>query len=106
MTQQEREEYYDAEIAPALLAIMRKCHDVGMPFQAHVEFNPGEFGSSFDLPARSERSLPMDWAYVAARCRGNADDLIGHLVRQAKERGHGSVYLTQLGVPLQPQAAA
>jgi hypothetical protein len=103
MTEEEREKFYDDEIAPALLDIMRKCHAVGMPFQAHVEFNPGLIGSSADMPARDERSLPMDWAYVAARCGGNADMLIGHLDREARKRGHGSMYLMQLGVPLKPE---
>jgi hypothetical protein len=55
------------------------------------------------LPALAERSLPMDWAYVGARSNGNADALIGHLVKLAKVRGHNSAFLFQLGVPMSAQ---
>jgi hypothetical protein len=96
------EQFYDDVIAPKLMEIMRLCHDHGMPIVATVEYEPGACGTSADLPANPSRSLPMDWAYVAARSQGNADSLIGYLVSQAKERGHGSVYLMQLGVPAAP----
>jgi hypothetical protein len=99
------EKLYDEEIAPALREIMQKCREAGMPFLATVEYEPGNFGTSADLPAVEERSLPMDWAYVAARSQGNVDMLIGHLIREAKRRGHGSAYLMQLGVPLKPASA-
>lgn len=91
------EQVYDAVIAPKLLEIMKLCHDHGMPFLATVEYETGRYGTSADLPA--DRSLPLDWAYVAARSQGNADILISHLVKQAEERGHNSAYLFQLGVP-------
>lgn len=103
MTEDEREAFYDNEIAPVLLELMRKCNAQGMPFLATVEYNPGEYGTSADLPARPARSLPMDWAHVASRCMGNADTLIGHLVMQARERGHASVYLKMLGVEMNGQ---
>lgn len=96
MTEEEREKFYDDEIAPALLDIMRKCNAVGMPFQAHVEFNPGLIGSSADMPARAERSLPMDWAYVAARCGGNADMLIGPSIARRGNVGMAACILCSL----------
>lgn len=99
----DKEQAYDDLIAPKLLEVARLCHDHGMPFVAQVEYGPGDYGMTADLPARAERSLPMDWMYVAGRCRGNVDALIMHLVGQAKERGHGSAYLKQLGVPLTPE---
>jgi hypothetical protein len=94
------EQIYDEQIAPKLLELARICHDNGMPFLATVEYAPGDYGTTADLPA--DHSLPMDWAYVAARAGGHADLLIGHLVSQAEKRGHGSVYLKQLGVALKP----
>jgi hypothetical protein len=94
------EAFYDDVIAPALLSLMKQCNERGMPFVATVEYGPGDFGTSADLPA--ERSLPMDWAYVAARSQGNADIMISHLIKGAEKRGHGSVYLAKLGVPMEP----
>ncbi|KTT68248.1 hypothetical protein [Sphingomonas sanguinis] len=94
------EQIYDDIVAPMLLEVMKVCHEHGMPIVATVEYAPGDFGTSADLPAN--RSLPMDWSYVGARSNGNADVLIGHLVDQAKKRGHGSVFLKQLGVPTNP----
>jgi hypothetical protein len=84
---------------------MRKCREAGMPIVATVEYAPGCFGTSADLPALADRSAPMDWAYVSARSNGNADVVIGHIARMAKERGHASAYLFQLGVPMAPDAA-
>lgn len=94
------EQVYDEQIAPKLIELARVCHEHGMPFLATVEYAPGDYGTTADLPA--DRSLLMDWAYVATRSRGNADTLIGYLVDQAQKRGHGSVYLKQLGVALKP----
>lgn len=99
------EDIYDAIIAPKLLELAKICHEHGMPFLATVEYAPGDYGTTADLPAEASRSLPMDWAYIAARARGNADTMIGHMVRQAQKRGHGSVYMMQLGVPATPPAA-
>jgi nicotinamidase-related amidase len=96
------EQFYDDVIAPKLLEVMNLCREHGMPFVATVEYAPGEYGTSADLPAEEDRSLPMDWAYAAARSNGNGDALIMRMIRQAEKRGHGSVYMMQLGVPLTP----
>ncbi len=100
------EAYYDEEIAPRLMEVAKLCHEHGMPFVASVEYQPGDFGTTADLPAREERSLPMDWAYTALRCGGNADSMIGHIMDGAKLGGHSSVFLKVLGVPLSPGAPA
>ncbi len=96
------EQFYDEVIAPALLNLAMQCRERGMPFLATVEIAPGDYGTTADMPKASERSLAMDWAYAAARSHGNADALILHLMRQARERGHGSITLAQLGVPHTP----
>ncbi len=96
------EQIYDEKIAPVLMDLMKLCNANGMPFVAQVEYEPGEFCSSAELP--QGRSLPMDLMYVAGRCRGNVDSLIGWIVNYAKEHGHSSVYLKMLGVPLQPNS--
>jgi len=97
------EQIYDEQIAPKLLELARICNTHGMPFLATVEYAPGDYGTTADMPA--DRSLPMDWAYVAARSRGNADTLIMHMMRQAEERGHGSICLKMLGVAVAPAAS-
>lgn len=38
VTQEEAEAFYDAEIAPALLAVVERCKELGFAFVAHVEW--------------------------------------------------------------------
>jgi len=97
------EQIYDEQVAPALMEIMKVCNANGMPFIAQVEYAPGEFGTSADLP--EGRSLVMGLMYAAGRCRGNVDSLIMWMMNHAKEHGHSSAFLMQLGVPLQPEKA-
>jgi len=97
---EDNEAFYDDEIAPVLADLCRKCEERGIPFVATVEYASEAYGTTAAFP--KERGLAIEWAYIAARSNGNADVLIGHLVRQAEERGHGSVYLNMLKVPLTP----
>lgn len=94
------EQIYDEEIAPVLMELAKKCKDAGIPFLAVAEYEPGSFGTTADIPTGS--SYPISWAYAAARSNGNVDALINHLVVKAREVGHNSAYLYQLGVPTIP----
>lgn len=91
-----KEEFYDAEIAPALFTLMKKAAEKGLSFVSVVEWEPGEFGRTAHL--QTPHGLGIEMANVAAQANGNADTLIGYMVRHAQARGHGSIYLRQLGV--------
>ena len=95
MADETPEEIYDREIAPALLALAKKCEGHGFSIVAMVEFALGETGSTLSLRAGSGIEIRM--ALMAAQSLGNADALIGALLQHGKEHGHNSAFLHQLG---------
>jgi hypothetical protein len=73
MTQEEAEAAYDAEIAPALLAIAERCKVLGFHLVAHVEWFPGETGITQYVPDGA--SVQMRMTQLAAHAHGNFDSL-------------------------------
>lgn len=98
------EAIYDEKIAPALLDLLKICAANGMQMVASVEYEPGESGTSIQFDGK--QSLPMDFGLVALRSHGNVDSLISWIISYAREHGHSSIYLHQLGVPMTPKAKA
>ncbi len=94
------EEYYDEEIAPALRDVASKCEAWGMSIVAMVEWEPGETGSTRALAAG--RGFGMELVQAAVSAQGNVDALVFAIMRHAREHGHASIILKQLGVPLTP----
>ncbi|WP_336958677.1 hypothetical protein [Sphingobium aquiterrae] len=103
MTQEEREKFYDDEIAPALLALSKRCNEAGLSFLAGVEWAPGESGTTVHFVP--EHGGQLDRAYVALRAGNNVDSLIMHIMKQAGQTGHSSMCLTLLGVPHSPNGS-
>lgn len=96
MTPEERETFYDREIAPVLLQLARKCQDNGLSIVAMVEWEPGETGRTAALAADSGFGIRM--AETAMRSVGNVDNLIMALMKYGEEHGRSSVFLNLLGV--------
>lgn len=94
------EAIYDAKIAPALKRVMEICAKEGMGMLAVVEFGKGEIGRSEVAPQGS--CMEMHITRMAARCHGNIDALIMGIMKYARAHGHSSIFLKQLGVPLNP----
>jgi hypothetical protein len=96
------EEFYDTEIAPILKDLCAKCMAREMSFVASVEYDPlnaGRGRTEFQMPTKpvlltSCGQLLVHWA---ARCNGNVDSLIMAIDKHAREYGHSSIYLQQLG---------
>lgn len=89
------EEIYDAEIAPKLLELCKRCQELGFSFAANVEWEVGETGrTESQQPTASAKQLLVHWA---ARCNGNVDALIMAIDRCAHKHGHSSMYLERLG---------
>ena len=103
MTPEEREKFYDDEVAPVLLDLARKCHANGISFVADVEWEPGESGTTTLLA--EPHSFSIEMSAICARANNNADAMIMHMMRYARERGHSSICLGQLGVPYTPSPA-
>ena len=91
MTPEEREQFYDRDVAPVLLDLAKKCEANGLSIAAMVEWAPNETGRTAALAAGSGVGIRM--AEVAMRSRGNVDDLIFALMKYGKEHGHTSVCL-------------
>lgn len=103
MDEKEREAFYDAEIAPALLDIGKRCNEAGLSFLAVAEWAPGESGRTrqFTEPF----GLPIEIADAAMRAGNNIDAFLMYIMKLGKERGHSSAILHQLGVPMTPTPA-
>jgi hypothetical protein len=92
----DNEAIYDAEIAPALLMIGKRCQELGLPFTALVEWAPGEIGETSIMT--SEASLPLKMAWLSMRANGNVDAFLFSLIRHLNEKGTGaggSLFLRQ-----------
>lgn len=100
--------WYDEYVAPELLRLGKECEDRGIPFLALVGYDTpdglGSVGRTFSLPL--PRPPFFDVIHAAAQCvegeRGgfNIDKFMFHMMKVAREQGHTSMILKQLGVPL------
>jgi hypothetical protein len=100
VTPDERETFYDEQIAPVLLDLAKKCQDNGLSIAAMVEWDPGETGRTAALAGNSGFGIRM--VEMAMRCHGNVDSLIMGLMKYGTEHGHNSASLHLLGVPTSP----
>jgi hypothetical protein len=97
------EEFYEATIAPALLDLARQCENRKMPFLAMVGYDDvGSVGRTATMPAGAPATIRYADAIGQAWCEGgnvNIDGFMFGVMREAQEKGHGSLILAQLGVP-------
>lgn len=80
-----QEALYDAEIAPALLAIGQRCQELGIPLVAAVEYAPGEVGQTHYMPENA--CIAMQIAHRGAASRGNFDGVCISLLRYLHRTG-------------------
>lgn len=76
MTPVEREAVYDAEIAPALMAIAKRCEDCGMSIVAEVEWNPAELAGGRTVALAEGSSFAIRLVKLAAEVKGNIDGML------------------------------
>ena len=79
------EDWYDAEIAPALRDLAKKCHERGMSFVAAVEYEPGERGGTYYLT--EDAGLEMQMLRICALTVPNVDAYVINLKRHAHRLG-------------------
>ncbi len=97
----ENERFYDDIIAPRLHLLAEEFRQRGMSFVANVEYDPGDTASTILLTENSGYHARLMCA--AAESGGNIDSLIFAIMKYAREHGHGSICLQQLGVPCVPE---
>jgi hypothetical protein len=98
------EKYYDEVIAPKLSELAKDAQAHGLNFLAMVEWAPGEHGR-MHYCVEGTQGLSLRMANWAAQCNGNVDSFWMAVQRYAMKYGHGSVFLTQQGIPSKPNAA-
>jgi len=81
----ENEKFYDEEIAPALAALSKRCHERGMAFGAIVEYNPNEEGRS--IFSTEKVGLAMKLALLGIQSGGNIDKVIMHYDKACEDVG-------------------
>lgn len=102
MTPKEREAFYDAEIAPTLMALCKRCEANGMSFLAMVEWEPGRTGQTMGV--REGASIALLMAFWSMQLLGNADALILKMMQHGANHGHNSAMLSlleRIGAPSQ-----
>lgn len=95
-----KEEYYDQNIAPKLLEIGKECENAGLTFIAVCEYEGGDYGGTRTIQPNS--GYPIRLVDLAVQCEGNVDSLMFAVMRHAREHGHSSIILKQLGIPERP----
>ena len=76
MTPAEREAVYDAEIAPALAAIAKRCEECGMSIVAEVEWDPADAAGGMTVALAEGSSFAIRLGKLALEVRGNIDSLL------------------------------
>ena len=92
------EAWYDAEIAPALADLAKRCHERGMSFVAVVEYEPERRAGTYHLT--EDAGLSMHMVNLCSRTAPNVDAYVMHLRRHCKEVGQdigGSFVLRGIG---------
>ena len=90
------EQFYDENIAPKLLDLGKLCEEHGLSICCTVEWSPEDRGHTIAFSENA--STAMKIIKAAALCKGNVDAMFTAIIKLAKQVGHGSIYLTQLGV--------
>lgn len=110
MTPEEREAFYDAEVAPLLMSLCKQCQDRDISFLAMVDYTgTGDIGRTASLQADAPGAIRYANAisqYSLPRGAVNIDGFMFAVMKEARETGHSSIILEQLGVPVKPASAA
>ncbi len=94
----EDEAWYDAEIAPALADLAKRCNERGMSFVAVVEYQPGDRAGTYMMT--EDAGLSMHMVSLCSRTAPNVDAYVMNLKRHCKAVGQdmsGSFVLRGFG---------
>lgn len=92
MDTQEREKFYDEEVAPVLMELAKKCLENGLSMLASVEWDPtnpddGGWGKTMALQRVQDRGLPITMQAIAVDAGRNVDSLILGIARHCNRHG-------------------
>jgi hypothetical protein len=98
------EQYYDEHVAPKLLALAKDCEARGFSLVAVCEWSPHEGGTTATIAAGAGIGIRL--THAMAQAKGNVDSFMIAAARYARQHGHSSVVLSQMGVPTTPPPPA
>jgi hypothetical protein len=96
MTPQEREAVYDNEIGPALVALAKRCEDVGMSLVAEVEWDGDQALGGLTVTLAEGSSFAIRLVKLAADVRGNIDSMFIALRKATTVDLSGSLFMRVL----------
>lgn len=102
------EEFYDTEVAPVLMGLAKKHQDRGLGFLALAQWDKdGKVARTVTLPEKAPASLRWGLSLASASTEAgvNIDGFMLAVMKEARETGHSSMILMQLGVPVKPAPA-
>lgn len=100
---EDKENIYDEKIAPLMTQIIDICKKHKLPFFASFQYADNNFCTS---GGRMKGHPVFEYYDAIKQCIGlggiNIDKFMFWIMRGAKEKGHSSIILSQLDVPVVP----
>ena len=93
MTPSEREAIYDAEIAPELAKLAKRCEECGMSIVAEVEWDPADASAGLTVALAEGSSFSIRLMKLASEVRGNVDSMF---IALRKSGIRGSIFLDMI----------
>jgi len=99
------EQVYDSEISPLVLQIIEICKQNNLPFFMEFDLDGDMSCKSSSVPTENNMVRMHD---VVSQCLENnnsfnLDKFLFWIVREAQQKGHSSVFLSRLDIPLEPK---
>ena len=102
---EDKEAIYDEQIAPLMTKLIEVCQREGIPMFASFQYSDEGFCTS----ALSTGHCVLEHYRALAQCAlpggVNVDKYMNWVAKDARQNGHGSIYLKMAGVPEVPPNA-
>lgn len=98
----DKEAIYDEKISPLMAQIIEICQEHKIPMFAEFQYSDGGFCKSAVFGPECESHCIFQYLYALTKCIRSAginiDSFMFAVMRSAREHGHSSIILKQLGV--------
>lgn len=108
MTPQEKEQFYDENVAPELAKLAKLCKEKGISFLAVAEYDPPQISQGVTILLEEKASLSMQMLRILALSLNNIDKFMFGLLKylSVNEIDHGSIFLAPHLKPLASEREA
>lgn len=98
-----KESVYDEQLAPLMTQLLEVCQREGIPMFASFQYSDDGFCTSALTGGHYVFSHYRALAQCAEFGGVNVDKYMNWVAKDARKRGHSSIYLKAAGVPLSPE---